>query len=223
MNRDKPFILHHREPKEKICCFFLYDKSIPLLPYCPGCFKAPNDFATTVFKQLRRNRQSRHHTSLKYRRRKSRSKRKTPSIVLPVELPQTSTYKIKKPWYKASNTSVYKGVSWHKRDKKYAARFRFDGKSKHIGNYKEEIRAAIEVDRAVLGTTVPCYEKLNFATNVERQMIETMLYHHQKHSISSDSFIFSNNLSKDFNGYPNNFGEVAEQMMVTRNFLKREF
>jgi hypothetical protein len=47
-------------------------------------------------------------------------------------------------------TSAFKGVRWHKRDRKWHARIQVDGKTKHLGNFTDEIAAAAAYDAAAL-------------------------------------------------------------------------
>jgi hypothetical protein len=44
-------------------------------------------------------------------------------------------------------SSKYKGVYWHKRDKKFYAQVSFKGESFHLGCFKEEKKAAIAYDK----------------------------------------------------------------------------
>lgn len=48
----------------------------------------------------------------------------------------------------ANNTSEYKGVHWHKWQKKWAAAIRADNKRHHLGYFRDEIEAAKAYDRA---------------------------------------------------------------------------
>jgi len=48
----------------------------------------------------------------------------------------------------AHNTSRYKGVHWHKNQKKWAAQITCDKKSHHLGYFKTEINAAKAYDKA---------------------------------------------------------------------------
>jgi hypothetical protein len=49
---------------------------------------------------------------------------------------------------KIGGTSQYKGVSWHRRDKKWHARIRINGKRKHLGRFADELAAARAYDAA---------------------------------------------------------------------------
>jgi len=71
----------------------------------------------------------------------------------------------------AKRTSLYRGVSYHRRDKKWTARTWLNGKMVHIGMYKSEKMAALMVDLKnleVLGSD--CHKKLNF-TPLERHTL----------------------------------------------------
>jgi hypothetical protein len=46
----------------------------------------------------------------------------------------------------ARGTSRYKGVSWHKCSRKWSARVRCDGKFNNLGDYKDEMAAAMAYD-----------------------------------------------------------------------------
>jgi len=75
----------------------------------------------------------------------------------------------------ATRTSAYRGVSYHKRDRKYTARTWLNGKMVHIGMYKSEKMAALMVDLKnleVLGSA--CHKKLNF-TPLERRDLASEL------------------------------------------------
>lgn len=47
-------------------------------------------------------------------------------------------------------SSRYKGVGWNKSDKRWQSRIKINGKTKHIGNYKDEIEAARAYDKKAL-------------------------------------------------------------------------
>jgi len=71
----------------------------------------------------------------------------------------------------AKRTSLYRGVSYHRRDRKWTARTWLNGKMVHIGMYKSEKMAALMVDLKnleVLGSD--CHKKLNF-TPLERRSL----------------------------------------------------
>uniref|UniRef100_A0A7S2SAF6 AP2/ERF domain-containing protein n=1 Tax=Mucochytrium quahogii TaxID=96639 RepID=A0A7S2SAF6_9STRA len=71
----------------------------------------------------------------------------------------------------AKRTSLYRGVSYHRRDRKWTARTWLKGKMVHIGMYKSEKMAALMVDLKnleVLGSD--CHKKLNF-TPLERHTL----------------------------------------------------
>lgn len=97
---------------------------------------------------------------------------------------------------------------------RYAARYSNKGKSKHIGNYKEEIRAALEVDRAVLRSDRANKRRLNFSNNMERQMVESALYHYKKGNHKKRG-VFNFEFSTDNNGFPNNFADIAQNVAKT--------
>jgi len=46
----------------------------------------------------------------------------------------------------SNGTSKHKGVSWHKCSRKWSARIRCDGKFYHLGDYEDEIEAAMAYD-----------------------------------------------------------------------------
>jgi len=47
----------------------------------------------------------------------------------------------------ANGTSKYKGVSWYKCSRKWSARVRCDGKFYNLGDYEDEIKAAVVYDK----------------------------------------------------------------------------
>lgn len=49
-----------------------------------------------------------------------------------------------------TNTSGYKGVGWHKRDKKWTARIRVNYKLIHLGYYVDKIEAALAYNKAAI-------------------------------------------------------------------------
>ena len=49
------------------------------------------------------------------------------------------------------STSKYVGVSWKKREQKFAAQIRLDGKNKGLGQFKEAADAARAYDQALVG------------------------------------------------------------------------
>ena len=48
---------------------------------------------------------------------------------------------------RSRGTSQYKGVRWHKRDKKWRAQIGFNNKVLYIGDFKDEIDAALAYDK----------------------------------------------------------------------------
>ena len=47
---------------------------------------------------------------------------------------------------RTQNRSMYRGISWHKGDKRWRARIKINGKSIHLGNFKNPINAAKRYD-----------------------------------------------------------------------------
>jgi len=62
---------------------------------------------------------------------------------------------------KTHGTSIYKGVSWVKRDKKWRVQIMFNYKNIYIGDFKDEREAAIAYDEKAL-ELFGGYAKLNF-------------------------------------------------------------
>src|SRR6266850_2330867 len=48
---------------------------------------------------------------------------------------------------KTTTSSVYKGVTWYKRDSKWAAQIMQDGKRKYLGSFSNELQAALAYDK----------------------------------------------------------------------------
>ena len=65
-------------------------------------------------------------------------------------------------------SSKYKGVSWHNRNNSYIARIWYNGKSKHLGVFRNEVAAALAVDKATLEMHGLHAKKLNFPDAGER-------------------------------------------------------
>lgn len=71
-------------------------------------------------------------------------------------------------------SSLYKGVSYHKRDKRWTARVHLDGKTYHIGTFSSEELAALSVDLKLRGKA---NAKFNFPDTAERiHRIATILH-----------------------------------------------
>ncbi|MHC4546375.1 MAG: HNH endonuclease [Planctomycetota bacterium] len=49
----------------------------------------------------------------------------------------------------ANGTSKYKGVNWHKCSRKWSARIRCDGKFYNLGDFEDEMEAAMTYDKKV--------------------------------------------------------------------------
>ena len=67
-------------------------------------------------------------------------------------------------WNRKSNKnslSIYKGVSWHKPNKKWMSHIGINGKKKHLGLFNLEINATLAYDRAAFKND-PIHSKLNF-------------------------------------------------------------
>jgi len=73
-----------------------------------------------------------------------------------------------------NSSSEYRGVSWHKRDKRWIARGWVKGKTVNLGSYLYEKQAALAVDVKTLETTSPSAIKdrsLNFPSIEERSAL----------------------------------------------------
>lgn len=46
------------------------------------------------------------------------------------------------------SSSEFKGVSWHKGDKRWEVQIKIDGKDRHLGNFVDEVEAAYVYDEA---------------------------------------------------------------------------
>lgn len=49
-----------------------------------------------------------------------------------------------------NKTSKYRGVYWHKRDRRWCSKIRFHGKDFHIGHFDSEIDAAMAYDKGAI-------------------------------------------------------------------------
>lgn len=49
-----------------------------------------------------------------------------------------------------NNTSGFKGVHWHKTNKRWTAKITIEGKNKHLGYFKDKVEAAKAYDKAAL-------------------------------------------------------------------------
>ena len=77
---------------------------------------------------------------------------------------------------KHKQSSKYRGVSWHKRDKGFVARVWRNGQAKHLGIFSNEVAAALAVDKALLAIHGPHAKKLNFPKrNQPKGLLETTL------------------------------------------------
>jgi len=68
-------------------------------------------------------------------------------------------------------TSQYRGVSWHKRDRRWFARLWCDQKTRFIGSYRSEQRAALAVDEAEIQLSGRAARKLNFPDPDDRDRL----------------------------------------------------
>ena len=94
---------------------------------------------------------------------KSVTSRKLPAEKISVEK--------KRQGVKRQQSSKYKGVSWHKRDKAYVARVWWNGRSEHLGIFSCEIMAALAVDKRLLALHGPDAKNLNFPDATAREKI----------------------------------------------------
>ena len=51
----------------------------------------------------------------------------------------------------SNNTSGYRGVSWHKGDRRWMSQIKVNGKGKYIGSFKCKVWAALAYDMFVIG------------------------------------------------------------------------
>lgn len=71
----------------------------------------------------------------------------------------------------SDSLSKYKGISWHKKNKRWFAKIVINGKNKHLGSFKSSKEAAIAYDnsaRFLFGE----YARLNFPKNGERSCLQ---------------------------------------------------
>ncbi len=63
---------------------------------------------------------------------------------------------------RTNGSSIYKGVCWHKRDKRWRAKITLNGKQKQLGSFISEMKAAKAYDKAAL-ELFGAFAKLNFS------------------------------------------------------------
>lgn len=119
-----------------------------------------------------------------------------------------------------SASSIFKGVSWHKRDKVYMARVGLeDGKSKHIGSYRSELRAAIAVDES-LEERRKDTSYYNFGSDIERKLAMVVVKHFEKEetktSFQSDKNNVPNALEEVFRSISKSLKEKSEMEEKTQ-------
>ena len=85
---------------------------------------------------------------------------------------------------KRTQSSKYRGVSWHKRDKAYVARVWVNGKSEHLGVFSSELGAALVVDKRLLSLHGPSAKNLNFPDAKTRKEIADQLNLETKRKLS---------------------------------------
>lgn len=115
---------------------------------------------------------------------------------------------------KSSKTSSrFKGVSWHKRDKVYMARYGVEyGRAKHIGSFKSELKAALAVDLKLreIGRSNSFF---NFANDVELSFAQAIV----KSLGSPTKYLSLNQSSFDLNGYPSSLEDILQATATKRN------
>lgn len=121
-------------------------------------------------------------------------------------------------------SSIYKGVSYHKRDECYMARVWENSKPKHIGSFKSELLAAVAVDRKleILGRDESFF---NFANNLERDLACEIVKLYEK---SPDNFEFNTEeeeiiLKRDKNDYPNCVEQILRHISNSLRKRKNQF
>jgi hypothetical protein len=62
---------------------------------------------------------------------------------------------------KLRGASQFKGVYWHTRGQKWCAQISFEGRTRHLGLYADEVRAALAYDEAATEAWGP-FARLNF-------------------------------------------------------------
>mmetsp|Transcript_2577 Transcript_2577/g.4988 ORF Transcript_2577/g.4988 Transcript_2577/m.4988 type:complete len:1002 (+) Transcript_2577:273-3278(+) len=67
--------------------------------------------------------------------------------------------------------SKFRGVSWHKRDRRWLARLWVNYKIKYLGSFLSEERAALAVDDEAIASIGPDAHRLNFASEEEREAL----------------------------------------------------
>jgi len=75
---------------------------------------------------------------------------------------------------KPSKKSKYRGVSWHKRDRRWLARLWTNHQSQYLGSYSSEVCAALAVDLKVIECVGNDNKRLNFPIPEEREKLVKM-------------------------------------------------
>lgn len=90
---------------------------------------------------------------------------------------RTKNTDIKEPLSKKAKehkgVSMYRGVSWHKRDRRWLARLWVDGKIRYLGSYFDEHEAALAVDLCALKEFGNSSARLNFTPEQREKLMSS--------------------------------------------------
>ena len=65
-----------------------------------------------------------------------------------------------------NRSSIYKGISWFKRDKKWQAHIQLNGKRKNLGYFDDEIEAVKTLNKFIKDNNMEYYYIPNFQKNI---------------------------------------------------------